>query len=153
MNKSKSMFEKYEYEETRAQHLPEYKLPIPKDSLVGTLSTDLLKDIKGNEIGVKVTNGSAFSLYFTFDGKVEDGTLSELLADADFGFELRDVKHNILLTLPVTMYPEDHVARVDLVSEKDGTISYGNYYIYLYMLLDGTCYTLFDEWDGVVSIE
>lgn len=149
----KSMFEDYDNEETRKQHLPKYEIPMPVDRLVGTANAQLLKNIKGDEIGVRVPNGCAFSLYFTFDGEVEDGLLSDLLAEADFGFELRDTKHNTVLSSPVYIYPDDHMASVDLVSEKDGDISYGNYYIYLYMLVDGVYYTLFDERDGVVSVE
>jgi hypothetical protein len=145
------MFDKYDNNipEPRPEYRPK---PIP-DRLIGTTNVRLLKNIGKREIGVSAKEGSAFELYFTFDGYVEEGTLSELLSEASFGFELLDKKHHVVLSAPVTVYPEDCMASVTIVSEYNGIVSYGNYYMRLYMLLDGIFYTLFAENDGVLSID
>lgn len=151
--RTKDMFKNYDDEKMREQHLPEYEVKRRPDRLVGTANAQLIKNIKGEEIGIRAPEGSAFSIYFTFDGFVEDMTLANLLSEAEFGFELRNHRHQTILSAPVVVYADSCMASVDLVSEKDGVLSYGNYYIYLYMVVDGLTYTLFDERDGVVSIE
>ena len=146
-----NMFDKYD--KNISEPKPVYLPPKKKDRLVGTLNVQLLKNIKGEEIGVSAKEGSAFTLYFTFDGEVEDDTLSNLLADASFGFEVLDKKHHVILSSPVYVYADDCMASVDLISEYEGTLCYGNYYRRLYMMLDGVFYTLFAENDGVLSID
>lgn len=146
-----NMFDKYD--KNISEPKPVYLPPKKKDRLVGTLNVQLLKNIKGEEIGVSAKEGSAFTIYFTFDGEVEDDTLSNLLADASFGFEVLDKKHHVILSSPVYVYADDCMASVDLISEYDGTLCYGNYYMRLYMMLDGVFYTLFAENDGVLSID
>lgn len=146
-----NMFDKYD--KNISEPKPVYLPPKKKDRLVGTLNVQLLKNIKGEEIGVSAKEGSAFTLYFTFDGEVEDDTLSNLLADASFGFEVLDKKHHVILSSPVYVYADDCMASVDLISEYEGTLCYGNYYMRLYMMLDGVFYTLFAENDGVLSID
>lgn len=146
-----NMFDKYDknISEPRLSYLP----PKRKDRLVGTTNVQLIKNIKGNEIGVSAKEGSAFSIYFTFDGEVEDDILANLLAEASFGFEVLDKKHHVILSSPVYVYADDCMASVDLISEYNGTLCYGNYYMRLYMMLDGVFYTLFAENDGVLSID
>lgn len=150
MNK-KDMF--YKYDNNIKEPKPIYR-PLPKPNrLVGSAYAQLLKDITGKEMGVRAPEGSAFTIYFTFDGFVEDDTLSNLLSEATFGFEILDKKHNVLLSTPVIIYPDDCMASVDIVSEYNGELSYGNYYMRLYMMIDGIFYTLFSEHDGILSIE
>lgn len=145
------MFEKYD------NNIPEPKPcflpPKRKDRLVGTTNVQLLKNIKGEEIGVSAKEGSAFSIYFTFDGIVEDDTLTNLLADATFGCEILDKKHHVILSTPVYVYADDCMASIDLISEYNGVLHYGNYYIRLFMMVDGVFYTLFAENDGILSID
>ena len=146
-----SMFDKYD--NNIKEEKPRYEYCRRPDRLVGSANAQLIKNIKGDEIGVRAPEGSAFTIYFTFDGIVEDDTLSNLLSEASFGFELLDKKHHVLLTTPVCIYPDDCMASVDLISEYNGEISCGNYYMRLYMIVDGIIYTLFGEEDGVLSIE
>lgn len=146
-----NMFDKYD--KNISEPKPSYLPPKRKDRLVGTTNVQLIKNIKGNEIGVSAKEGSAFSIYFTFDGEVEDDILANLLAEASFGFEVLDKKHHVILSSPVYVYTDDCMASVDLISEYNGTLCYGNYYMRLYMMLDGVFYTLFAENDGVLSID
>jgi len=146
-----NMFDKYD--KNIPEPKPSYLPPKRKDRLVGTTNVQLIKNIKGDEIGVSAKEGSAFSIYFTFDGEVEDDILANLLAEASFGFEVLDKKHHVILSSPVYVYADDCMASVDLISEYNGTLCYGNYYMRLYMMLDGVFYTLFAENDGILSID
>lgn len=146
-----NMFDKYD--KNIPEPKPNYLPPKRKDRLVGTTNVQLIKNIKGDEIGVSAKEGSAFSIYFTFDGEVEDDILANLLAEASFGFEVLDKKHHVILSSPVYVYADDCMASVDLISEYNGTLCYGNYYMRLYMMLDGVFYTLFAENDGILSID
>ena len=147
----RNMFDKYD--NNIPEKKPVYRPEPIKDRLVGTTNLRLLKSIAGREIGVSAKEGSAFTIYFTFDGYVEDDILPNLLSEATFGFELLDKKHHVILSTPVIVYPDDCMASVDIVSEYNGNVSYGNYYMRLYMMIDGVFYTLFAENDGVLSID
>lgn len=113
--------------------------------------TRLLYDIKGRPLGVEARVGGRLSLYFTFEAE-SDFDLVDLLENGAFGFELLDKKHNAILSAPVSLLPDANQAQVDLVTERNGLLDTGNYYMYLYVLYNGIYYTLFDEQDGVLSL-
>ena len=146
-----NMFDKYD--RNIPEPAPTYRPPRKKDRLVGSPNVMLLKNIKGEETGVYVKEGSLFDLYFTFDGECEDCSLMELLSEAQFSFMIYDIKHHELVTSEVEVYSEQCFAKVTVASEIGGLLRYGNYYMRLEMIVDGITYTLFDENDGILSIE
>ena len=146
-----TMFDKYD--KNIAEPKPEYRRKRKKDRLVGSPNVKLLKNIKGYEIGISAKEGSAFDIYFTFDGEYKDGPLSDLLRLGIFTFKIYDKKHHEVYSAPVIIYPEKCIAQVTVISEVNENLKYGNYYMRLEMYLDGITYTLFAENDGVLSVD
>ena len=142
----------YRYDHDIKDPKPHYRKPEKPERPLGTANIGLIKNIKGEEQGIWAKEGSTFTLYFTFDGVVDDMSLPELLREADFSFGVYDKKHHLLYSAPVIIYPEDCMASVDIVSEVDGLLKYGNYGMRLMLIIDQIAYTLFDENDGILSI-
>lgn len=143
------MFDKYENQSFCQSEISPVALP---DLAIGSTKATLLKTITGQTIGVSAKVGGELSLYFTLNSE-DKALLNLIMTTATFGFEILDRKHNVILSAPVKILANDNQVGVDLFTERSGLLCYGNYYLHLYILWNGIYYTLFDENDGVLSLE
>lgn len=143
------MFDRYENQSFCQPEISPAEIP---DLATGSTRATLLKTIVGRTIGVSAKVGGALSLYFTLNSE-DKALLSLIMTTATFGFEILDRKHNVILSAPVKILANANQVGVDLFTERNGLLCYGNYYMHLYILWNGIYYTLFDENDGVLSLE
>jgi len=114
----------------------------------------LLKDKKGNVLGIEATRNSIFRLFFSLEGVVNTGTIQDLLENTDVFFEILDVNHNVLLECDVEIFSLYNMVSVEIIATEDGPLTGGhNYKMHLYTILDGITYDLFSENNGVLYIK
>lgn len=143
------MFDNYERQNLYRTEVPQVERP---NLATGATKATLLKTIAGRTIGVSAKVGGRLTLYFNLDSD-NKALLTTIIRTATFGFELLDRKHNVILSAPVAILADDNQVCVELFTERSGLLCYNNYYMHLYILWNGIYYTLFDENDGVLSLE
>jgi len=169
----------------------DHKVILPTDPYVGTHYTEfdkqdkpqscncakVIRDIKGQPIGVEAKENSVFKLYFSLDTLFDDGSLYPVLSDAIFNFKVFDRQHTVLLSKTKDLDPtpnasseaeiddvageyanigiifDDKTVCVELDATDGSPLKYGLYTMQLNTTLSyGKTYTLFSERDGKLSI-
>lgn len=169
----------------------DHKVILPTDPYVGTHYAEIdqlkkpeshncakvLRNVKGQPIGIEAKENSVFKLYFSLDTLFDDGSLYPVLSDAKFNFKIFNRQHHVLLSKTEDLDPmpsaaseaeiddisseyanisimfDDKTVCVELDTTGDSPIKYGLYTMQLNTTLGyGKTYTLFSERDGKLSI-
>lgn len=146
----RDMFYNYEHKIDEKEYPPMKHHDHPRDS-IGVHGADLLRNIKGDVIGVKAKQNSDFSLFFYLDGTVEDGSLAQLVDEASFYLLVYGKDDEAIAEFAATKYSTDQL-EVDMGAD-DSVMPYGLYRMKLIMIYNNVTYTLFSERDAVLSIQ
>lgn len=72
-----------------------------RTNMTKTLSSDsttkIVKDVKGNELGIQVKHNNAFTLYFSMSDYSDTTNFTELLSSSTFTFQILTTLHDVVI--------------------------------------------------------
>jgi len=133
----------------------------PQDTPESYTCTKIIKNIKGEPIGIEAKENSVFKLYFSLDTFVDSGAIYDILNNAILEFKVFDRQHNEIdeegsYISSINPSYEDNCVVVELISDQNGPLKYGLYTMQLDAIFTvdeiENRLTLFSERDGKLSI-
>jgi len=154
----KDMFYNYEHHINRKNYpvTPPYDTP---KSLNACGNVEVLRNAKGDEIGVKGKVNSKFNLFFRFSGDAYDDNgvfeqpLRYVLEDSKLYFDVLDKKRDVVASFVPELSPYADEIRVTVYTSEEGPLKYGVYKMHLYFETEEGIYTIFSDEDGILSVE
>ena len=129
---------------------------IPEKHLESNPNLSLVKDLKGNDIGICARYGAGFDLYFTLTGCVENSPIEELIANSIINFKIIDYWNKVIIEKDFTAdeaYYGDNTIQISIPSELASTLRQETYYMVLTLTWNGGSYILYNKDNGFLTIK
>lgn len=109
----KDMFYNYD-NDVMVDNVFRLPLEIPPKDLEFANRPFVIRNVKGDAVGVEGKTNSLFKLFFHLACNKDNATLAELLARGEFHFELLNRRYQVVATFPVEAYLDDLSLGVDI---------------------------------------
>lgn len=148
----RSMFYDYDHSVDGKEYPPVQVSEPPKLSADFSGAT-VIRNAKGDALGVRAKVGSPFDLYFYLDGYVENGSIEELLSNESNRFFLQTFhdKSKEFIGETEAEPTDDNSLKVTIYPEYLG-LKEGIYRMRLILISDDAQYTLFSEDSAILSL-
>ena len=146
----RDMFYEYEHNINKKEYPPMRPIDHPKKA-ISVHGAELLRNVKGDVLGVKAKANSDFTLYFYIDGEVEDGSVEELIDASEFFLQIIGADDEAIGEFKGEKYSSDTI-KFDM-GASDDSMPFGNYRMRLVMNYNLMPYELFSEKDAILSIQ
>jgi hypothetical protein len=92
----KDMFVKYD-NDTNKKTIPPFIPNRDRPEILESLDNiSIVKDVLGNEIGIKVKHNTAFNIYLYLDGYVDGESLDALVLNSQLNFQVFSFRHKLV---------------------------------------------------------
>lgn len=150
----KDMF--FNYDNNINTDIPYNVEPAELKKLESNPNLALVKDLKGNDIGICARYGTSFDLYFTLSGLVEGSSIEELILKSNVSFKLLDYWHEKVLEivqLAEQAYIGNNCLKITITEEQAKQLRQETYYMQLSLIWDTGSYLLYNTDNGFLTIK
>ena len=133
--------------------------PVPRNENTILESLDniaIIQNVLGNEIGVKVRYGTAFTLYLYLDGWVENSTINDLMAESIIQFNILDLYHRPVVSKEVAAInifnPTANYLTFEISEAEARALTIDSYRLSINLVSSFGNYELFSESDGLLIV-
>lgn len=150
----KDMFVKYDNDIDK-KAIPPFMPHIDRPEILESLDNiAIVKDVFGNEIGIRVKHNTAFNLYLYLDGYIDGDTLDAVVLNSQLNFQVFSFRHKLVFEKTINAaeyYDEESNWLVVPISQAESEVfDIDSYTICATLQWPGGKYELYSENDGLL---
>ena len=150
----KDMFVNYDNDIDRKVLPPHLRADRQPKILESLNNISIVRDALGNEIGVRVKHGTAFSLYFYLDGWVDGASVDALVESSQLVFKAFSFRHKLVFEKTIAAIDfydaENDCIELQITREEAAAFDLDTYTTSAVLYWPGGSYELFSEKDGLL---